>query len=826
MKNHYLISKVLLIAMIAFLPLAIFAQKEETPKAASSFSPYWYITGEIGPSWSHADLSKYGFTPDFAHTNINGQLGFGRQLSPVFSAFANFERGFFDGEKNSVATSSVPNALFGRDMEFKNDYYGGNLNLGINLSNLFAGYNERLVDFGIHLGVGNVMWKSITNDLNTGAELSRNGYKGTKSGGTASGISERNMDFTVPAGFDVNFRVSDKWDVYGDYTYTWMETDYADGVIHGAMQVKNDVYSHFNIGARYKLISSSVNGMAKDFGKVQLQVIPQILEEKGDSVKVTIKGTFPPKYFNKKAVMNFTPVLVCDGGSFAFDPINFKGEAVSGDATPISYANGGSFTYTSTIPYDKCMNNSELVVSPMIYSYKTTIHPDRETIREKEKFVVADERKLADGVIYTSKRIADNFNTSVAPHGYEKVTISTQSANIYYQVNLSNLDWRLPLNKDQGNKDKLAAMASDIAKGWKVKDITIDGWASPEGEETFNQGLSGKRAATAIKYVKGELNKLAKSAKVAYAKADDLTFTENGNGPDWNGFMNAVEASNIKDKNAILNVVRSASAAQREQEIRNMILIYPEIEKEILPPLRRAIINVNTFEPKRTDENIAALALSHPDSLKLNELLYAATLTSDLNAQKKIYASAMEMHPKCLRAVIGASAVDLELGNVADAKALLTKAMSMSDKSSEVYNNMAVVAIFERDFTAAETHLNKAKSLGANVDYNMGIVNIFKGDYAKAVSLMRAEKCDYNLGLAQLLNKEYTAAKATLDCGTETAEGDYLKAIIAARTSDNAGVYSNLMKAIQKDENFKNQAKWDREFSALYNEADFQSIVK
>lgn len=826
MKNHYLQSKVLLIAMLAFFPLAIFAQNDGTKQATSSFSPYWYITGEIGPSWSHADLSKFGFAPDFSHTNINGQLGFGRQLSPIFSAFVNFERGFFEGEKESVATSSVPNALFGRDMEFNNDYYGGNLNLGINLSNLIGGYNERLVDFGIHVGVGNVMWKSITNDLTTGAELSKNGYKGTKSGGTASGINERNMDFTIPAGFDVNFRVAEKWDIYGDYTYSWMDTDYADGVIHGAMQVKNDVYSHFNIGARYKLISSSVSGMAKDFGKVQLQVIPQILEEKGDSVTVTIKGTFPPKYFNKKAVMNFTPVLVCDGNSFAFEPINFKGEAVSGDATPISYANGGSFTYTATIPYDQCMNNSELVVSPLIYSYKTTIHPDREAIRANEKFVAADERKLADGVIYTSKRIAEDFNTSVAPHGYEKVTISTQSADIYYQVNLSNLDWKLALNKSQANKDKLAAMATDVAKGWKLKDITIDGWASPEGEETFNQGLSGKRAATAIKYVKDELNKLAKSAKVAYAKADDISFAENGNGPDWNGFMNAVEASNIKDKNAILNVVRSASAAQREQEIRNMILIYPEIEKEILPPLRRAIISVNTFEPKRTDENIAALALSNPDSLKLNELLYAATLTSDLKSQKMIYASAMDMHPKCMRAVLGASAVELEMGNAAEAKTLLEKALSMTDKSAEVYNNLGVVAIFEKDFTAAKTNLNKAKSLGANVDYNMGIVSIFEGDYPKAVSLMRAEKCDYNLGLAQLLNKEYSAAKATLDCAPETAKADYLKAIIAARTSDNAGVYSNLMKAIQKDENYKNQAKWDREFMSLYNEADFQSIVK
>jgi len=132
----------------------------------------------------------------------------------------------------------------------------------------------------------------------------------------------------------------------------------------------------------------------------------------------------------------------------------------------------------------------------------------------------------------------------------------------------------------------------------------------------------------------------------------------------------------------------------------------------------------------------------------------------------------------------------------------------------------------ERDFAAAEMHLNKAKALGGDVNYNMGIVNIYKGDYAKAVSLMQGEKCDYNLGLAQLLNKDYSAAKNTLGCAPETAEGFYLMAVASARTDDASGVYTNLMKAIQKDENYKNTAKWDREFMKYYNEPDFQNVVQ
>ncbi|MDO8896410.1 MAG: hypothetical protein Q7V19_02085, partial [Bacteroidales bacterium] len=120
----------------------------------------------------------------------------------------------------------------------------------------------------------------------------------------------------------------------------------------------------------------------------------------------------------------------------------------------------------------------------------------------------------------------------------------------------------------------------------------------------------------------------------------------------------------------------------------------------------------------------------------------------------------------------------------------------------------------------------KAKQLGGDVDYNMGVLSIYKGDYSKAISLMQASKCDYNLGLAQMLNKDYAAAKATLDCAPATAKSAYLQAIVAARSNDSAGLYSNLMKAIQKDESYKNTAKWDREFMKFFGEADFQAIVK
>lgn len=826
-KVYSIFTKALILSLVMALPITFFAQDDggkTEAKKTSSFSPYWFLEGEIGPTWSHADLSRYDFAPDFAHTNFNGALGFGRQLTSVFSVFADFERGFFEGEKKNVATVSIPNAQWGRDMRFESDYYGGNINVGINISNLISGYNDRLVDFGLHMGVGQTQWKSHTYDLNTDALIGSNGIKGTKSGGTGNGINDRNIDFTVPVGFDVNFNVSEKFDVYGDYSYIWMATDYADGVVHGAMEVKNDVYSHFNLGLRYKFGGNKNKSMASNFEKVQLETIPSPLEEVGDSIEVTIKGTFPPKYFDKKAVMCFAPVLKYDGGEAAFEPMNFKGEDVAGEGTLVSYSNGGSFTYTSKIPYDPAMDVSELVVAPVIYTYTDEVYENCEAAQANgSKVFVSPERKLDDGVIHTSKYLRNTELLAWAADAYEKVTISTQQSDLFFSVNRSALNWRLPLNKNQDNYDALKNNMSDMEKGWALSDITIDGWASPEGEETFNAGLSERRAQTALKYMESKIKRAAKKNELV--SGESIDFVVNSNGPDWNGFMKAVKNSNIKDKNAILNVVNSADQAKKEEEIRNMILIYPEIERDILPPLRRADIKVNTFTPKKTDAEIANLSTSNPSALDIEELFYAATLTEDNGTKKAIYGSIIEFYPKCWRSVNNAGAVELAEGNMEIAKELLMHGAELNENSYEIRNNMGVYHMVAGNYNKALHCFTKAQELGGDVNYNLGLANIGIGDYAKAESLLSGVSCDFNLGLAQLLNGNASGAEKTFKCAPQDAETLYLLAITAARQDNKSAMIDYLGQSFKADSNVAAMAATDREFLKYYNDADFMAIV-
>lgn len=826
MKKNHLLFGFALIMLFAFMPFQFYGQAEQAKakveKKSTSFDRHWFLLGDAGLSMHHGDLAKYGFAPDPNYFKLNGNLGLGYQFNSIFGAYGKIGGGQLGGEKE------WRNAKLA-----ENSFLEGNLNLSINVINWLMGYNpDRMFTFEPHLGIGQAHWKAKAVNLTTGAPISEIGY--VENGPEQGWMGTRASALTFPIGANFNFNVNEKLDLYADYTFNFMNSDRLDAFQDTDLgqyrqgTVLNDMYSHFNIGLKYKLISNSVKSMVDNFGLVTLTATPDPLVEKGDMVDVTITGTFPPKYFKKNAAMNFTPVLTYDGGSVALRPINFKGEKVTGDGTVINYAKGGTFTYTDRVPYHPNMKVSQLDVTPLIYPAKALTNTTADAVKQNEKYLSAAQRKLADGVIFTSKRIGDKLKPIYTEHGYEKVTIISQNATMYFQVNLHDWNKSLPLNKKTENIEKLKALSKNLEMGWQLKDITIAGWASPEGEETFNSGLSDRRSTTAKKYVDTEFAKLLKNKKLnlPFKKVTELNYNRSGNGPDWNGFMVAVEASNIKDKNAILNVVRSSDVAKREQEIRNMILIYPELEKEILPALRRAMISVNTFEPKKTDQDIATLSTTDPSKLSLNELLYAATLTDDLKTKQLVYANAMKLHPTCMRAVLNAAEIEIQLANIAEAKSLLEKGKKMSDKSALLYQKLGTVSIMERNFILAEENLNKAQQLGGNVDYSMGLVNIFKGDYSKAISLMKNEKCDYNLGLAQLLNKDYSAAKATLDCAPETAQSLYLKAVIAARTNEKAAVYSNLMKSIKLNDKMKACAKGDREFVKLFNEVDFQNIVK
>ncbi|MCX6303392.1 MAG: hypothetical protein NT040_00345 [Bacteroidetes bacterium] len=862
MKNFYqTLSTALIVFLMMIVPMVTMAQaqtkespkkeaaKTETPKAskcekAPSHS-YWSVTAYGALDQFNGDLSKNILFND------KWMFGAGGSITKQFTRVIGVRlRGGWVPLSGSVTDKLVyqkgqPSAIISQN--FKSWVIEGTVEGTVNWVNWIMGYKpERFFSSYLIFGVGADHTQGAK--FNNSDPLTPIGYVGYPSHkgadkfgyGNNSGIGSWNLEFKADAGIGFDFNLSKHWSINPEFIWRWRDGDVLDMTMGGAKQVINDMYSGVNLGITYKFAYSGCNlkEMAKNYELIKYETSPAVLAEKGDSIVVTIKGTVPPKYFCPTAAMYFQPVLTYDGGKYELPcGTHLYGEKLSGEGTMIKYKEGGSFTYTCKFPYKPEMNTSQLVVAPVIYEAKEKVLMKKDEIKVKAKFMELPSRNLAPGVIYTSKRVQHDELTLIADHGYQKEVFQSKSGVIYFKKNKFDLDLKYGINKTDPAKNALTDLNTFIKQGWKIKDIAMNGYASPEGEETFNANLSENRSKTGNKWMLDQFqgwakdankdNKDKKAVKAAVeAAGKDVNMTLQHHGPDWNGFLKAVQNSNLKDKDKVLNVINSnVDANKKEQEIRNMILIYPEIEKDLLPGLRRSEITATLYEPRMTDAELLQFGASNPEKLKVEELLYAATLTKDNKVKATILENAAKQFPGSWKALNNAAVAEVENGNLARASELLTKAQTVQPNNGIIENNIGVVAAKQKDLKKADAQFKKAATLGENTNYNQGVLMIPKGDYPKALNMLANAKCTYNLGLAQLLNGNNAAAETTLKCAPETPETFYLLAVTSARANNSKGLFENLMKAC-KDASLKAQAKGDREFINFASTPEFQNIVK
>jgi len=303
------------------------------------------------------------------------------------------------------------------------------------------------------------------------------------------------------------------------------------------------------LAAAFLASCSGLNKMKKEAGDIKYEVVPKVLEAHGGQVNVTIKGTFPEKYFNKKATLEVTPVLTYEGGETAFDKVQvLQGEKVQANNKVISYT-GGDFTYTSTIPYKDAMKMSELVL--------------RTTASINANSLDFDPIKLADGVIATSTLLEVHGRMIIMPDRYERIVPESQVADINYVINQANIrNSELKAEDIALLKQYIATADADPNK--ELKGAVVSSYASPDGKFEENEKLSGRRGTAADKFIKKEFDKI-EAAKI------DGFFSSLTTAEDWDGFKTEVQNSNIQDKELILRVLSMYSdPEQREKEIKNM----------------------------------------------------------------------------------------------------------------------------------------------------------------------------------------------------------------------------------------------------------------
>jgi tetratricopeptide (TPR) repeat protein len=815
--------KIFLLVIVALLTgMMSFAQENDQKiNPYQGFDPYWYLNLNVGRNLMYGDFKS---TP-VSFNAIGKQTGFlgggmvGYQFSPIWGL-----RGQVNG--GTMKSRVDENPLY--HFKSKTHFAGVYLEPTVDFTNMINYNSDRKFFLYGYAGLGMVKMYSELFNYTTATEsiISKNGSRDFKDWTSVA---------VLPYGLGAKYKFDENWGINLEggsiFGFNKADGDKLDGKVQGEHR---DWIGNFTLGLNYDFTKGTdLKKMAENFcDRIRFVVTPNPLEIHGDVIEVTITGTVPANYMLKKAAIQITPELKYNGGSFLLNTITLKGEEVAGNGIAIPFKTGGTFTVKQTILYQPGMSASDLMVNSIIYKPATgsvDALATSQQIRSDNKFIDAVPCKIADGVIITPMWIKHDEFLLTATDKLVKENIVSKEAAIFFifRVNKDVIDLKMPLNqRSKANLDDLFAF---INQGWRIKNIEVNGYASPEGRAVVNEKLALNRAKAGREYIMDRFQKLGanKNATDFQKGLRGVEINSISHGGDWDGFIREVQASNLKDKNLILNICNTEpNSDKREQAIRKLKSTYKILVKEILPQLRRVNVKVNSYAPVLTDEQYFRAATTAPEKLKVEELLYSANLTKDKKVQLSIYQSTMKKYDGDWRAFNNAGVIELENGNLSQATSDFNTANNLSPNNSIVLNNLGAVEAEKGNVKVSLELFQKAQSLGANENYNANISLITRGNYPEAVTALSVTKCNHNLGLAQLLAGKTQDAIATLKCAPAASDTYYLLAVAGARTTDTSLLYDNLMKSVKMDASFKIKAAGDREFIRYFNTSEFQAIVK
>lgn len=569
---------------------------------------------------------------------------------------------------------------------------------------------------------------------------------------------------------------------------------------------------------------SSVKKAANNFDEgTKYQAEPEVLELHGDSVEYQVTLNIDPKKLDPKATVDVNPTLVYGDSMLARPQVTVQGEKAKGSkgkgTTTITSSEGGKVTYKDKFKYEPSMKNSELKAMPTVFL--------KGYDKVQDQCIQGDTVTIASGIVTTHELGNNGENILESGDAYEPI-FKDVNIELYYLINSSSFNPNFKVksagidNKEQ--LKKLKELGEDTV--YQIKGITIYGKASPDGEMKINEKLSEKRAENTYNYFTKKLKTLG------FGEVHDSTFALNYKmTEDWEGWKKLVAESDLSDKDQILAIMNSnMSDDSKEAEIKaKHPKSYAKMKNDMLPKLRRATVAFNRQQPLKTDEELLTYRNNLKD-LQVVELLQLARLVEKPEDKIAVYQEVKSRDGNDWRAYNNMGYVYLNNGEVDKAVPMLEKANSLNPNNAVVLNNLGVANAMQKNYTKAAEYYNQAKSAGANVENNMGMLEYRQGHYQQAVDNLKGEAmCQFNTALSYVMKGDYSKAKEVLEC-IKTEDRDaryyYLYAVLGARTNNLEMATSNLTRSIQLDGKMRDRAKQDLEFRRIKDRAEFTNAIR
>ncbi|MBQ3149318.1 MAG: hypothetical protein IJB87_08165 [Alistipes sp.] len=551
--------------------------------------------------------------------------------------------------------------------------------------------------------------------------------------------------------------------------------------------------------------------MAKNQQAVSITCTPDVLALNNGKVEADITVKFPAQYYNKKAVLKVTPVMVFADGEVEGATKYFQGSAIKDNYTVVNAA-GGEFTQHVEFPYDERMAQSELQLRIEVKCPSgkcktfTLVNANTGALPTKaEAATLAAGGQQANAIKRAfGLTIAKGVNTlqreldyaavmSNTANNYKNVTTVVTKADIMYAINSSSV------SSKAANSEELKAFKQNVvetqANDRASQKLYVHGYASPDGPERLNDKLSSARSKSGHKTAEKLLKGTGMELDVA------------SYGEDWEGFKELVAESDIEDKDIILQVLgRYDSSSQRESEIKNMSAVFTELKKEILPKLRRAqLVNSTDIKGKTNDEMAALINSGRLDELTNEELLYMA---ESVITDKEVKTTILDYTAKKFndaRAYNNLGVVYAAMGDMSKALTAYEKAQQLGLNTNEINSNLALANL-------ANGNITKAQQYAAAADAKTkSLISAAQGNYSTAAATLSG----YNAAIANTMNNDLTAAKKAISADA-SAKADYLRAVIASKEGDIATAKAQLQSAVAKDASLAVKAAKDVNLANLF----------
>lgn len=453
---------------------------------------------------------------------------------------------------------------------------------------------------------------------------------------------------------------------------------------------------------------------AQQIFEKQIPVKIRQLRQVDDSVKVVLDFDLSDLKIGTERYLLLTPELVGPDGkktkmekllingtrrqkaflrNLELDPRHNKMKNAYYDVIELNAANRKVYSYRQTIEFENWMRGAHMTIASDLCGCSGF------------KPQVASE-KVADRIILQGTRVYQALpNVAYLRPEVEEVKSRSESNEVFLDFPVAQAE----INPAYGNNPRELAKIESLMKelnndaNLRVTQVTIAGYASPEGNVQTNNRLSRSRAEALRNYL------------VMRSGVSPQLCRIGSGGEDWERLARMVQDAYIEPKGAVLSILRTYFGEERKERLKALAggAVYQRLLHEYYPRLRRVASRIEYTVRGFNVEEAKQIIKAHPQQLSLNEMfLVANTYPEGSKEFMSVFETAVRIFPDNPVANLNAAASALLVKDLAKAERYLQKS---GKNTPAYYNNLGVLSMMQNNHARAKKLFKRAADENLNV---------------------------------------------------------------------------------------------------------------